>query len=262
MMDAGTIVTNPCPKNLSIQYIKCIGKGSYGEVWSAKWEDRLVAAKKLDEKYFNRDYDQEIKDRYMGELKRESHVLQTLIHPNILRMYTMLFPLDQSPVIITELLHCDLRKFIETSKTVPKVVPNTLQTVSLGISEGLVYLHGLQSPVVHRDISTKNILLTEDQQPKIADLGVAKVFTTGRDEYATSNPGTPVYSAPETIGNDFHALKYGVKADIFSFGVVMMAMINGREPLVSQKAPSKGETKGLSFMVPVGEGERSRKYIL
>lgn len=235
----------------SISWIKLIGKGSYGEVWSARWNGQIVAVKCLHGYLFNND--QEIRDHHTREFQRESEVLRDLIHPNIIRFYAVLFPPRTPPVIVTELLHCDLQKYIEHSTTTPKVLPDQTISISLGIAEGLEYLHGLKPPVVHRDLATKNILLSADGQPKIADLGVAKVFAAGKDAFATVVPGTPLYSAPETFpakkGMDFCTeVIYGVKVDIFSFGVLLMVIIIGREPTVWPLSPIKGEMSKTLFI--------------
>ncbi|XP_031572101.1 probable serine/threonine-protein kinase DDB_G0271682 [Actinia tenebrosa] len=227
----------------SIEYVEMLGEGSYGEVWSAIWNGRSVAAKRILEKYFKRDYGQEIRDHYVGELKKEWEILRDLVHPNIVRMHEVLFPLNKSPVIIMELLHCDLLHYIEKSTSTPKVSPSKGLSIALGVAEGLEYLHGRNPPVVHRDLATKNILLTVDGQPKIADLGVAKVFTAGKDDFATAKPGTPLYAAPETYPTQtkwFGTMaKYGVKVDIFSFGVVLLVIIIGHEPVVFPVSPIK-----------------------
>jgi serine/threonine protein kinase len=104
----------------------------------------------------------------------------------------------------------------------------------------------LNPPVVHRDLATKNILLTTEDHPKIADLGVAKVFAAGKDAFATVVPGTPLYAAPETYpikkGLAFCTeVMYGVKVDIFSFGVLLLVIIVGEEPTVWPLSPLKGK---------------------
>jgi serine/threonine protein kinase len=225
----------------TIVYKKQIGKGSYGEVWSAVWNGFEVAAKRIHEEFIRKEFGQEIIDHYIGGFKKEWEVLRDLDHPNIVKMHTVLFPLNKSPVIVMELLHCDLEHYIKRSTSTPKVSLSEGLSISLGVAEGLEYLHGMNPPIVHRDLATKNILLTEDGHPKIADLGVAKVFAAGKDAIATAKPGTPLYAAPETYKNiRSYVAKYGVKVDIFSFGVVMLAIIVGHEPVVFPVGPLKG----------------------
>ena len=249
-------------KNLVLK--KEIGKGSYGRVYQAIWEGREVAAKRFHSIFLeNGSSSQEIIDQFMEEFQREWDVLKLLNHPNVVKLHTVLFPKGHSPIIITELLHCDLEKYIRESTTSPKIPEMKLICIALDVIEGLNYMHGLNPPVVHRDLATKNILLTVNGNAKIADLGVAKVFAAGCEMYATHVPGTPVYAAPETypVMRQFEVIdgaKYGPKVDIFSFGAVLMAMILGHEPLVWPLTPI---TKGKFFVrevlgllpVPLGE---------
>ena len=103
-------------------------------------------------------------------------------------------------------------------------------------------MHGLDPPIVHRDLATKNILLTVNGNAKIADFGVSKAFSAGRDMNASIVPGTPLYAAPETYPtmNQFQMTgeaMYGPKVDVFSFGAVLLCMIVGHEPRVKPPCP-------------------------
>eukprot|EP01034_Spumella_vulgaris_P029193 gene29193-36203_t len=75
--------------------------------------------------------------------------------------------------------------------------------ISLDIINGLNYLHSFNPVIVHRDISSKNILLSNGNQVKIADLGQAKIFrshnSTSLASRQTSMPGAMAYSAPEVL---------------------------------------------------------------
>lgn len=224
---------------------KEIGKGSYGKVYKAVWNGSDVAAKRFHSVFFENGLNLLI-DRCVGDFQRECDVLKMLNHPNVVKLHTVLFPKGHSPIIITELLHCDLEKYIKQSTSSPKIPKMNLICIALDVIQGLHYMHGLTPPVVHRDLATKNILLTVNGTAKIADMGVAKVFAAGCEMYATRVPGTPVYAAPETypVMKNFEVVvdaKYGAKVDIFSFGAVLLAMIVGHEPVVWPITPiSKG----------------------
>ena len=73
----------------------------------------------------------------------------------------------------------------------------------LDVAEGLAYLHQQNLPIVHRDLASKNILLTKEKQAKIADVGLAKVPPKGEQNYCSPVPGTPVYAAPDTFHLDY-----------------------------------------------------------
>ena len=111
------------------------------------------------------------------------------------------------------------------------------------VAEGIAYIHGHDPPIVHRDLACKNILLTKEKQAKIADLGLAKAFSRNEKMYASPVPGTPVYAAPETFpaAQDNavapNKVEYDVSIDVFSFGVILMEVINGSPPVVDPQDP-------------------------
>ncbi|XP_074632559.1 uncharacterized protein LOC141890922 [Acropora palmata] len=221
-----------------LEFLKEIGKGSYGIVYRAKWNGEEVAAKRFHPILFENGVCQES----MRDFQREREVLEATDHPNIVKLKTVLLPEGVPPIIITELLHCDLEKYIRVSKTSPKVSEKNLIRIATDVIKGLEYMHGLDPPIVHRDLATKNILLTVHGNAKIADFGVSKAFSAGRDMYASSLPGTPVYAAPETYPamNQYQivgAAMYGPKVDVFSFGAVLLCMIVGHEPRVRPLSP-------------------------
>jgi len=122
----------------------------------------------------------------------------------------------------------------------------------LDVAEALDYLHSREQPIVHRDLASKNVLLTKSMHAKIADLGLAKAFPHGA-MFATAVPGTPAYAAPETYLKKFGGKPWGDKArytekiDIFSLGALMLETIIGHLP--ERVLPD-----------PVLEGNTSKKY--
>ena len=180
------------------------------------------------------------------ELKKyieEWRVLRELEHPNIVKYLDVILPKnwpksrDESIIIITELLDQDLLTFIKKSKEKPKVSFRDTVSIMLDVAEGLNYLH--EKSIVHRDLACKNILLTSRKRAKIADFGFAKYFPGGHTA-ATADPGTPASRAPEAFGF-FRRVNYGTKADIFSFGVVMLEVIVGHPSLATAEVRTKGK---------------------
>jgi len=223
----------------SVEEIKLgdkIGEGSFGEVFKAVWCGKHVAAKRIHAVFFEGDRDGSMRETFMQRHKSEWELLSSLNHPNIVQYYTMILPpIPKSPIIVTELLECDLQKHIRQSESKPKVPFSDVVKIMLDVAEGLQYLHSLKEPIVHRDLASKNILLTKKLHAKIADLGLAKIFPNGA-MFATVVPGTPVYAAPETYpsmtgrGRQSGEAIYREKIDIFSYGAVMLETIIGHLP--------------------------------
>ena len=96
-------------------------------------------------------------------------------------------------------------------------VPYSLKrSILLDISRGLFYLHGHSPPIIHRDLTARNILFTPSMLAKIADLGNARMVEPHKlNKTMSTAPGTLVYMPPEAIGV---RPKYDAKLDMFSFG--------------------------------------------
>ena len=223
----------------SVEEIKLgdkIGDGSYGEVFKAVWCGKQVAAKRIRAVLFEGDHDGSIRAAFLEKFKLEWEILSSLQHDNIVRYYTVILPpAPETPIIVTELLERDLAKYLRESENKPKVPFSEVIKILLDVAEALHYLHSRKEPIVHRDLASKNVLLTKSMHAKIADLGLAKAFPHGA-MYATAMPGTPVYAAPETYPKRFGGRPWGDKArytekiDIFSFGALMLETIIGHLP--------------------------------
>lgn len=96
---------------------------------------------------------------------------------------------------------------------------------------GLEYLHkSCQPPLIHRDVKTKNILLSADLDAKISDFGLTKVFADDFMTHITTQPaGTLGYLDPEY----YNTSRLSEKSDVYSFGVVLLELITGQSPAVA-----------------------------
>ena len=214
-----------------------IGSGSFGNVYRAELDGKPVAVKILHERYFREPHSN---NECLKKFKAECKILQKLQHMNVVKLLDFIISHASPPMLITELLDCDLRKYIRDCH--PGKIPFS-ETVSimLDVAEGLAYLHKQNPPIVHRDVASKNILLTKKRQAKIADVGLAIVLPKDEKKYCSPVPGTPVYAAPETFYPDYDPrfpksrkgpsrVEYDTKIDIFSLGITLMEVINGKLP--------------------------------
>eukprot|EP01025_Chloroclados_australasicus_P065572 TRINITY_DN8934_c0_g1_i4.p1 TRINITY_DN8934_c0_g1~~TRINITY_DN8934_c0_g1_i4.p1 ORF type:complete len:483 (-),score=61.89 TRINITY_DN8934_c0_g1_i4:2013-3461(-) len=162
---------------------------------------------------------QQDRDRLYGEVR----VLKKLRHKNIMSFYDSWVD-DENQVInfVTELFTSgDLRQYRKKHKHVESVA---LKKWAWQILQGLVYLHGHNPPIIHRDLKSDNIFVQGTTGTlKIGDLGLATLM---RSSSATQSVlGTPEYMAPE-----FYEERYDQKVDIYSYGMCILELATMEYP--------------------------------
>ncbi|CAD5174868.1 protein kinase STUNTED-like isoform X1 [Musa acuminata AAA Group] len=121
--------------------------------------------------------------------------------------------------------------------------------VAIGVAEALSYLHsGCSKPVIHRDVKSSNILLTDEFEPQVSDLGLA-IWAPTNSTYLTHDDvvGTFGYLAPEY----FMYGKVSDKMDVFAFGVVLLELLTGRKPIDDENP--KGQESLVMWASPILE---------
>ncbi|XP_042440305.1 probable serine/threonine-protein kinase PBL5 isoform X3 [Zingiber officinale] len=121
--------------------------------------------------------------------------------------------------------------------------------VAIGIAEALSYLHNeCSTPVIHRDVKSSNILLTDEFEPQLSDFGLAMWAPTSLTYLTQDNVvGTFGYLAPEYF---MHG-KISNKVDVFAFGVVLLELLTGRKPI--DEEISKGHGSLVMWAIPLLE---------
>ena len=178
-------------------------------------------------------------------------------HPNIVEFLGVhLEPGSSVPVLIMELLPLSLTSFLSTHSDIPADIKHS---ILFDVSLGLFYLHCHSPPIIHRDLTANNILLTFDLKAKIADLGVARIVDPDcvqRQVRLTTCPGLLSYMPPEALTVDDSYLvetDHCDKLDIFSFGVLILHVCIQNWPL-----PTNPFQRGTS--VPLSEIQRREHH--
>ena len=157
------------------------------------------------------------------KIRDEIEILKKLRHPNIISFVFCFYnEIKKEIVIITELFSGgSLKHYLKAYKK-PRL--RVIKLWCQDILTGLEYLHKLPSPIIHRDIKCDNILVNKNTgKVKIGDLGSS--CTLKKCGYCKSFNGTAEFCSPEVyIG------KYGVKADIYSFGMCLLEMVTNERP--------------------------------
>ncbi|XP_073007241.1 receptor-like protein kinase At3g21340 isoform X2 [Typha latifolia] len=101
--------------------------------------------------------------------------------------------------------------------------------IALDAARGLDYLHnGLPEPIIHRDVKTSNILLSQNLEAKVSDFGFSKSFDRNLQTHVSADPAfTPGYLDPECC----NLWRFSEKTDVYSFGVILLEMITGEPPI-------------------------------
>jgi len=108
--------------------------------------------------------------------------------------------------------------------------------VAIGAARGLSFLHDAENQVIYRDFKASNILLDSEFNAKLSDFGLAKAGPTGdRTHVSTQVMGTRGYAAPEYVATG----RLSVKADVYSYGVVLLELLTGRRALDKSKPASE-----------------------
>lgn len=112
--------------------------------------------------------------------------------------------------------------------------------IAVGIAQALNYLHNeTPRPVIHRDVKSSNILLSDEFEPLLSDFGLA-VYGPSGSSFTTDNDlvGTFGYLAPEY----FMYGKISEKIDVYAFGVILLELLSGRKPISSSDSPKGRES--------------------
>ena len=231
-----------------------IGDGSYATVVPLSFRGLKCAGKKLHTIFFENASPQE-KEHMIDRFQEECQLLGRLKHPNIVQFLGVHFE-DGSdlPVLVMEFLHCTLSECVKRYRGLLEQVGTCILD---DVATGLCYLHGHRPPIVHRDLSANNVLLSSNMTAKISDLGVAKILnlTPARMSQMTKCPGTLSYMPPEALRE---RPSYDAKLDCFSVGVMTLHVLCGRWPYPSE--PNRVNPNNRRQLIALSEAERREEY--
>ncbi|XP_047180366.1 serine/threonine-protein kinase WNK8-like [Vigna umbellata] len=235
---ASSHVTEKDPTSRYARYDEVLGKGAFKTVYKAFDEvDGIEVA-------WNRISAEDVVQtpQQLEKLYSEVHLLKTLKHDNVIKLYNYWIDDTTATVnMITELFTSgSLRQYRKKHKNVDmKAIKNWARQ----ILRGLCFLHSQTPPVIHRDLKCDNIFVNGNSGlVKIGDLGLAIVM---QQPTARSVIGTPEFMAPELYEEDYDEL-----VDIYSFGMCILEMITCEYPYSECKNPAQIYKKVSSGIKP------------
>ena len=229
-----------------------LGSGSYGTVYCAVYNGKPCVVKEMHpfSKVVYKDG-----PTPLDMCIKEINTLSSLRHPSIVQFLGVYFKNNSHvPIIVMERMWKNLSTILEER---PNQLPLLIKThILYDVACGLQYLHGQDIPVIHRDLNANNVLLAENLDAKIADLGQAKAFLNISAERLSTRPGNIAHMPPEALK---HNPMYDAKLDIFSFGCTVIHLVTETFPEPAQQFVQS--TDDQSSFLKLSEVERRKELI-
>ena len=195
---------------------RVLGTGAWGFVVEGKFRGKAVAVKCLH---------QEILSQFtVGQIQREISIMADLRHPNLVLFIAAILDDRSSPRIITELLSITLRRAYHENK----ITQANKLPILHELASALNYLHLHYKPIIHRDVSSTNVLLekiaNDMWKAKLSDFGSANLVRVA----TTPGEGALVYAAPEMCINAHSPQAPSV--DVYSYGILVCEVTTSTFP--------------------------------
>ncbi|XP_057984954.1 cysteine-rich receptor-like protein kinase 2 isoform X2 [Hevea brasiliensis] len=194
-----------------------LGQGGFGSVYKGVLPDgREIAVKRL---FFNNRH-------RAADFYNEVNMISSVEHKNLVRLLGCSCSGPESLLVYEFLPNKSLDRFIFDQNKGKTLTWEKRYNIIMGTAEGLVYLHeNSKIRIIHRDIKASNILLDTRFRAKIADFGLARSFQEDKSHISTAIAGTLGYMAPEYLAHG----QLTEKADVYSFGVLLLEIVTGRQ---------------------------------
>ncbi|AVR52835.1 serine/threonine protein kinase [Marseillevirus Shanghai 1] len=193
---------------------KQLGMGSFGVVHSATWKGIRVAVKRV----INQNMSEDSKLRFREEVA----LLASFDHKNIATFVGCCFEKPNISLVTVLETPGDLGTLLSSNE---RIDWETKRKILFGVCDGLCYLHS--KGVVHRDIKSSNILVSDLWEAKISDFGFARLK---QENTTMTSVGSTAYMAPEVLCGS----RYNEKADVYSFGVLVWEVVTRKRPYEGQ----------------------------
>ncbi|KAJ9178397.1 hypothetical protein P3X46_010284 [Hevea brasiliensis] len=205
-----------------------LGEGGFGSVYKGTLRSGHVAAIKMlsNSKTNGQDFINEVA------------TIGRIYHTNVVQLIGFCVEGSKRALIYDFMPNGSLDKYMCSHEGSFSLSWDKLYEISLGVARGIEYLHkGCDMQILHFDIKPHNILLDENFIPKISDFGLAKLYATNDSiKSLTAARGTIGYMAPELFYRNIGPVSY--KADVYSFGMLLLEMAGKRKNLNALAAHS------------------------
>ncbi|CAJ1882934.1 unnamed protein product [Sphenostylis stenocarpa] len=196
-----------------------LGRGGFGVVYKGELDDGTkIAVKRMEAGV--------ISSKALDEFQAEIAVLSKVRHRHLVSLLGFSIEGNERILVYEYMPQGALSKHLFHWKSL-ELEPLSWKrrlNIALDVARGMEYLHTLaHQSFIHRDLKPSNILLADDFRAKVSDFGLVKLAPEGEKSVVTRLAGTFGYLAPEYAVTG----KITTKADVFSFGVVLMELLTG-----------------------------------
>ncbi|XP_045085680.1 probable LRR receptor-like serine/threonine-protein kinase At1g05700 isoform X1 [Aegilops tauschii subsp. strangulata] len=207
-------------KHITNNFSQEIGKGGFGPVFLGYLENGNPVAVKVRS---------ESSSQGGKEFLAEARHLTRIHHKNLVSLAGYCKDRNHLALVYEYMPEGNLQDHLRATSTCKPLSWEQRLQIALDAAQGLEYLHIACKPaLIHRDVKSRNILLTTDLGAKIADFGLTKAFSDSETHITTEPAGTMGYLDPEY----FRSYHISEKSDLYSFGVVLLELITGHAPVI------------------------------
>lgn len=224
--------------------VALVGRGAGGVVWRAR-DERLGRAVAI--KFLGAGDSADA----VGRTLREGRVAARLRHPHAVTVHDVVEHGGKPCLVMEYLPSRTLAELVDERGPLPEAL---VAGVGWQVASALAAAHA--AGIVHRDVSTFNVLLADDGTAKIADFGIARAIGEGTVTDARAVVGTPAFLAPEVAAGEDAVFA----SDVYSLGATLFAALEGHPPFGSTDNPyavlrrvSEAEVAPLRFPGPLGD---------
>jgi len=237
-----------------LRLVQVVGQGGFAVVYKGTLHGTTVAVKRLC---------LDFTEQNIALFRREAKLMSEVRHPNILLyMGARLNPPEV--FIITEFMPRGSLYSVLQDPTV-KMTWQLRVKMATDAASGMLFLHSVSPPLIHRDLKTENLLVDAEFRVKVSDFGLTRLtgfrstslVPRSENTLVTSNVGSIRYSAPEVLAQE-HFTEYNEKADCYAFGMVLWEMVSRKRPFFElppnrakiEAAIKSGQRPSISSQTP------------
>ncbi|KAM7473282.1 hypothetical protein LguiB_020525 [Lonicera macranthoides] len=225
--------------SMTNNFQRVIGKGGFGTVYHGYDGATQVTVKMLSPSSI----------QGYKELQSEASLLTNIHHKNLTSFVGYCNEGTNMGIIYEYMAKGNLDKLL-SDKNLYVMGWELRLRIAIDAAQGLDYLHhGCKPPIVHRDVKSTNILLSENFQAKLSDFGISRVFPVEGDTHvSTIVVGTPGYLDPEY----YRSNRLTEKSDVYGFGIVLLEIVVGR-PAIAKNHDNTHIIQWVSATVQKGD---------